>query len=322
MTSKNYALQLKQDQLLNLDDKVRKTKEIIKSFYEQKQGKVYIAYSGGKDSSVLLHIARTLYPDILAVFNNTTNEKKEILDYVSKTHNVKTLLPEKGFVWIIKKYGFPMVSKKVSKQVNILKNPTEKNHNISNLFLTSFTSKGKYLFKEKMSEKWKPLIEQPFDLTSKCCEILKHNPSSKFQKQTGLFSMTGIMASESDMRDTEIKRSGYFIDTLARPLAFWNEEDIWEYSKQYNLRFADCYYDRYVNGQFVTADKRTGCDLCFMGFQFEVTKKKSQDIFYQNRAEKSQICNGKQFNKIMNIQNNGVKFKEAMKIVFGYEIKD
>jgi 3'-phosphoadenosine 5'-phosphosulfate sulfotransferase (PAPS reductase)/FAD synthetase len=316
-----FKEKLKLDEALPFEDKVNLTKEIIKNTYKQKDGKIYVAYSGGKDSKVLLHITRQLYPEVLGVFNNTTNEKKEILEYVENTENVKWLLPKKGFAWILKNYGFPMVSKKVCKQVNTIKNPTDKNKNVTNLMLTGFTSKGKYLFREKMSEKWKPLINEDFCITSKCCEILKHKPSEEFQKQSGLFPLTGIMASEGDTRRTEIERSGYVIDSLARPLGFWSEEDIWEYSKRYNLRFAENYYDRYVNGVFVSADKRSGCDLCFMGFQFEITKKRQSDMFYQNRAEKSMICEPKRFEKIMNIENNGVKFKEAMKIVFDYETR-
>ena len=32
---------------------------------------VYVSFSGGKDSTVLLHLVRELYPDVEAVFVNT-----------------------------------------------------------------------------------------------------------------------------------------------------------------------------------------------------------------------------------------------------------
>lgn len=316
----NYKENLKIDMQLPLLAKIELSKIIIKQYYETKNGKIYVAFSGGKDSTVLLHIVRSIYPDALAVFCNTTNEKPEIYEYVKNTQNVKWLLPKKGLNWIIKKYGFPMISKKVCKQVNTLKNPTDDNKNLTNLFLNGFTQKGKYLYKEKMSEIWKPLVNEPFDISSKCCEILKHEPARRFDAETGMSAMSGIMASESDTRKTEIERSGYVIDTVARPLAFWNEEDVWEYAKLNNIRFAENYYDRYVNGQFVTADKRSGCDKCLMGFKFEITKKRQQDMFYQNRLQKSQICDPKGFEKIMNTKNNGVTFRKAIKTVFKYEV--
>ena len=45
--------QLQQRQGLPLEIKERLSKERIKSFYEHFEGKVYVCYSGGKDSTVL-----------------------------------------------------------------------------------------------------------------------------------------------------------------------------------------------------------------------------------------------------------------------------
>ena len=39
--------------------------------WDAEAGQVFVSFSGGKDSTVLLHIARQLYPDIEAVFVNT-----------------------------------------------------------------------------------------------------------------------------------------------------------------------------------------------------------------------------------------------------------
>ena len=48
---------------------------------------VYIAFSGGKDSSVLLHIAREMYPKISAVYVDTGLEVRE---FVKRQENVET----------------------------------------------------------------------------------------------------------------------------------------------------------------------------------------------------------------------------------------
>ena len=60
---------------MNLESKIIQTKHLIKcAVMEFGLDKVYISYSGGKDSTVLSHIAKSMYPDILHLFANTTNE--------------------------------------------------------------------------------------------------------------------------------------------------------------------------------------------------------------------------------------------------------
>lgn len=63
--------QLKQLQSLPLEVKIIKSMQRIKEWYEGNQGNVYISFSGGKDSSVLLDLVRCIYPDIPAVFCDT-----------------------------------------------------------------------------------------------------------------------------------------------------------------------------------------------------------------------------------------------------------
>lgn len=50
-----------------LEAKIQLTRQRIINFYEYFDGEVYISFSGGKDSTVLLDIARKIYPDITAV---------------------------------------------------------------------------------------------------------------------------------------------------------------------------------------------------------------------------------------------------------------
>lgn len=63
---------LKYYQALPLDMKIAKTKDNIREFVRQfGVDDVYVSFSGGKDSTVLLDIARKMYPEIEAVFVNT-----------------------------------------------------------------------------------------------------------------------------------------------------------------------------------------------------------------------------------------------------------
>ena len=59
---------LKQRQALPLNLKVELTKRRIREFYEHFNGNVYVSFSGGKDSTVLLDIVRSMYPNVVAVF--------------------------------------------------------------------------------------------------------------------------------------------------------------------------------------------------------------------------------------------------------------
>ena len=106
-------------QALPLDMKVARTKQRIREWVDY-WGKehVCVSFSGGKDSTVLLHIVREMYGDeIPAVFVNTGLEFPEIQSHVRNFPNVVILRPEMNFRDVITKYGYPVVSKEVSQVV-------------------------------------------------------------------------------------------------------------------------------------------------------------------------------------------------------------
>jgi 3'-phosphoadenosine 5'-phosphosulfate sulfotransferase (PAPS reductase)/FAD synthetase len=75
---------------------------------------VYISFSGGKDSTVLLDIVRRDYPDVPAVFVDTGLEYPEIREFVKKFENVTIVRPTMNFRKVIDTYGYPFFSKEVS----------------------------------------------------------------------------------------------------------------------------------------------------------------------------------------------------------------
>lgn len=110
--------ELKMRQALPLDAKILMTKQRIREWvnYWGLDG-VYISFSGGKDSTVLLHIARSIYPDIKAVFVDTGLEYPEIRDFVKTFDNVDMIRPKMNFKKVVDTYGYPIISKEVSECV-------------------------------------------------------------------------------------------------------------------------------------------------------------------------------------------------------------
>ena len=55
----------------SLERKIRVTQTRIMEWYMRYDGQVFISFSGGKDSTVLLDLARRVYPDIPAVYGSS-----------------------------------------------------------------------------------------------------------------------------------------------------------------------------------------------------------------------------------------------------------
>lgn len=109
---------LKMLQALPLDLKIRKTQQRIREWvsYYGVDG-VYVSFSGGKDSTVLLDIVRKMYPDIEAVFVNTGLEYSEIQSFVKTYDNVTVRYPKMRFDEVIREYGYPFIGKEVAQRV-------------------------------------------------------------------------------------------------------------------------------------------------------------------------------------------------------------
>ena len=105
-------------QKLPLEAKIAMTKVRIREWvnYYGIDG-VYVSFSGGKDSTVLLHIARQIYPNIKAMFVDTGLEYPEIRQFVKTFDNVDWIKPKMNFKQVIEKYGYPFISKEVSECV-------------------------------------------------------------------------------------------------------------------------------------------------------------------------------------------------------------
>lgn len=84
--------------------------------YEFGDDGVYVSFSGGKDSTVLLHIVREMFPNVPAVYFDTGLEYPEIRAFVKTFDNVEFIRPKMSFRQVIEKYGYPFISKEVSER--------------------------------------------------------------------------------------------------------------------------------------------------------------------------------------------------------------
>lgn len=113
---------LKELQSMDMHSKVLLTQARIVEFYGgyhpgMYYGDAYVSFSGGKDSTVLLDIARKIYPDIPAVFSNTGLEYPEIRKFAMSHDNVEMVQPKMRFDEVISRYGYPLIGKEVAEAI-------------------------------------------------------------------------------------------------------------------------------------------------------------------------------------------------------------
>lgn len=265
--NKHTKEDLKTMQAWSLERKIQVTQTRIIEWYEHFNGQVYVSFSGGKDSTVLLDLARRIYPDIEAVFCDTRLEYPEIREFVKTFNNVEWIKPEMRFDDVIEKYGFPVISKEQAQYIREARN--SKSDKLKNLRMNGIN--GRY----KVSEKWKHLIDAPFKVSEKCCHVMKKKPFKVFSKKTGKKAIIGTMASESSLRLNSWIRNGCnsFDKTIqtSQPMSFWKEKDVLLYLRKFKIAYSKIYGDIALkNGKlYATGVDRTGCMFCMFGCHME-----------------------------------------------------
>ena len=292
---------LKRMQEMSLEDKITRTKLLIKEWYEYFDGKVAISFSGGKDSTVLLHIARQIYPDIPAIFCDTGLEYPEIREHVKTFDNVEWIKPKKTFKQVVLEYGYPVVSKATSRKIHDLKHT--KSESMRKLRLEGIRKNGAYSPQNIMPKKWMYLVDAPFDIGDSCCYFLKKSLAHNYTNKTGNHMIIATMAEESALRLTDWIRHGCnaftAADAKSKPMSFWTEQDVLKYIKEYNVPIAKVYGDVLIdeNGKYKTTGcQRTGCMFCMYGVQYEESP---------NRFEKMKITHPKQYEWCMRDVDKG-----------------
>lgn len=306
--NKHQPWDLKQMQSLPLEAKIRMTRQRIRQWYDHWEGEVYLAFSGGKDSTVLKHIIDNtsgVY-DVPAVFVNTGLEYPEIQKFVKDVKagrwdcfnsNVEIVRPEMRFDEVIKKHGYPVISKEVSEVIHSVrhskpgKTKTFRMKRLNGELLDSNGEKSQF-----NCEKWKFMLDAPFEVHNQCCAVMKKRPSKKYANETGRKPFIATLASESRLRYQKWIKSGCNAfngdSPTSQPLSFWTEQDILHYIKKFNVPYCPVYGDIRVKptadaeeGQINVIDylgcyepedtlettgcNRTGCIFCMFGCHLE-----------------------------------------------------
>jgi 3'-phosphoadenosine 5'-phosphosulfate sulfotransferase (PAPS reductase)/FAD synthetase len=281
--SKRTIDELRLLQNLPLEIKVAKTKLRIREWVNMYGvSGVYVSFSGGKDSTVLLHIVREMYPEIEAVFVNTGLEYPEIQQFVKNFDNVTILRPKMRFDEVIKTYGYPVISKSISRKISDAKKGKEwvKKY----LDGTAVRSNGEKSFYN--IEKYSPLVSCDFNISDQCCAVMKKNPAKQYAKKNKKNPITAQMTSESTLRTAQwlLKGCNAF-DTknpISNPMSFWTEQDVLRYIKENNIKIASVYGEiEYavepeqmrlwdIDEPLKTSGcDRTGCIFCGFGCHLE-----------------------------------------------------
>lgn len=262
------------------------TQRRIREWYEEFYGDVCVYVSGGKDSQVLAHIVKNLYPNVPCVLVDTGLENNSVRKKAIELSDT-VLIPEMNFVQTVTKYGYPVISKEVAKRVYEYRN-AEKKGNLENSLAYKEFNGIREIDGQKSSynkAKYKFLLDAPFRISHKCCDIMKKKSSKIYEKETNRKPFIGTLASESRGRRLSwIKNGCNAFDSkrpTSQPLSFWTEQDILNYIKLYNLDIASIYgdivytdddgmfYDNDLFSQVMklttTGAKRTGCVFCLFG---------------------------------------------------------
>ena len=275
MTDKLPQWMIKEWMSEPLDKKVDRTNTIIKRFYEAVKGEVYIADSGGKDSLVQRHLVRTLYPDTPAVHVAVPRDPDTVKYVNNEIDNVEILVPKHSYEEVVKRWGYPVVSKEVSK--NISRYCSSRNRGDEGMMhyrLTGNHPDGRTgLMMGVIPQKWQFLVDAPFKISDMCCDVIKKKPFETYEKTHETHPFIGILAEESDRRMRKYREVGCTIFKKGKekcmPLSHWTEKDIWDYIKLHELPYSPI-YDK--------GESRTGCIGCLFGCHLATGQRKIYGI--------------------------------------------
>ncbi|MGL6194510.1 MAG: phosphoadenosine phosphosulfate reductase family protein [Thermoguttaceae bacterium] len=260
---------------LPLELKIQKTQVRIMEWGRSFNWNVYVAFSGGLDSTVLRDlvnkVASVFGNPVPSVFCDTGIEHPEVRRFALQ-HADEVIKPNLTFREIIQKYGFPVISKEVAHTIYGARRGWNSHINK----IRGVNKDGSpSVYKARSFAKYAYLLDAPFAISDKCCDELKKKPFRKYETKTGRKPFTGSMATESKMRMTAWKQRGcnhYATSPRSRnmsnPLSYWTSSDVRQYILEFGIAYADKVYGDIISerGKYITTGaSRTGCVACAFG---------------------------------------------------------
>lgn len=292
----------------SLERKILVTQTRILEWYQKWEGKVYVSFSGGKDSTVLADLAARICSinnwELVLWFSNTGLEYPEVVkhvksfpDYLKEKYKINIRLiidypkdKKTGkritYKEVIRTKGYPIISKEVSQIIEEARRheTTGKyTYRIQKLNGTATDKNGNLsLFN---CAKWKFLLDAPFKISDKCCGEMKKKPAHRFERETGLKPIIGTMTDESRLRKQQWLRHGCnsfdIKKPMSKPLSFWTEQDILRYIIEYEIPIPTVYGEILENDKgklYTTGCSRTGCMFCAFGCHLEKEPNRFQQL--------------------------------------------
>lgn len=303
-TAKREIWELKQMQSLPLSAKKQISLNRIEQWFSYWDGDVYVSFSGGKDSTVLMDLCAEFCKrkgyTLHALFFDTGLEYPEIkafakqyIAYLQDKHGIEIDLqvrrPKMMFHEVIKRYGYPILSKEIADCVNQARKCLERNDGKYNYRLLKM--RGLAVDKDGKrskfnNKKYEPLLYTDFILGGDCCRVIKKTPAKTYGKETGYKPITGQMAEESMLRKEQWLLNGCngydMKKPISNPMSFWLNQDILQYIKEEELPICSVYGDIVCEQmqQIAIMEEercvlttsgvdRTGCIFCGFGLHLE-----------------------------------------------------
>lgn len=212
----------------DLEGKVTLANTVLETLFAATD-RLAVAFSGGRDSLVALHLARQIKPDIPVMIVNTSIEFPESLEYVRRLavewglnfHEVK---PSVNFWNLANEQGLPVAGR------------------------------GNTTFMKDLAE------QANVKLSNSCCRRMKETPARQFYREHHTEGViTGLRVNESLMRKLNfadygaLRYSSTYNTLVSWPLYAWKEQDISDYIERRQLPLNPLYSMGYG---------RVGCWAC------------------------------------------------------------